>query len=108
MAGRTLLRSMTHKDLETLNQNLMSDDTQAVEAARQFLDTCLELEVESALPETKEATAEMLLEEISQILSEARQPANAIVRFSREHSPEEQAAANNIVRFNLAAIQAQR
>ena len=89
MAGQTLLGSMTHEDLAILNQNLMSNDPQAVEAARQFLATCLKLEVESALPETREATAEMLLEEISQILSEAQQPANTIVPFSRD----QQAAA---------------
>ncbi len=93
MAGQTILRSMTHKDLETLNQNLMSDDTQAVESAKRFLEVCFELEVESALPETREATAEMLLEEISKILSEAQQPANAIVRFSRTPSLEKEFAA---------------
>ena len=89
MAGQTLLRSMTHKDLASLKQNLMSEDPQAVEAARQFLETCFELEITSALPETRAATADMLLGEISQILSEAQQPANTIVPFSRD----QQAAA---------------
>jgi hypothetical protein len=93
MAGQTILRSMTHKDLETLNQNLMSYDTQAVESAKRFLEACFESDVESALPETREATADMLLEEISQILSEAQQPANTIVRFSRTPSLEQQLTA---------------
>ena len=93
MSGQRIFGSMTREDLRILQQNLMSNDSKAVEAAKQFLETCFELEITSALPETREATAEMLLEEISQILSEARQPANAIVRFSRGHSPEEQAAA---------------
>lgn len=81
---------MTHEDLRTLQQNLMSNDPQEVEAAREFLKTCFELEVESALPETREATAEMFLDQLNQILSEAQQPANNIVRFNRQ---EEAAAA---------------
>ena len=102
MAGQTLLRSMTHEDLRTLQQNLMSNDPQAVEAARQFLETCFELEITSALPEAREATAEMLLEEISQILSEAQQPANAIVRFSRTPSLEKQFTAEFLNRNTTA------
>ena len=93
MAGQTILRSMTHKDLETLNQNLMSDNTQAVESAKRFLEACFESDVESALPETREATADMFLEEISKILSEAQQPENAIVRFSRTPSLEQEFTA---------------
>lgn len=89
MAGRTLLRSMTHEDLRTLQQNLMSNDPQAVEAARQFLETCLKDEIKSASPDTREATPEMFLEEVNQILSGTQQPANNIVAFSRD----EEAAA---------------
>jgi hypothetical protein len=102
MAGQTILRSMTHKDLETLNQNLMSDNTQAVESAKRFLEACFESDVESALPETREATADMFLEEISKILSEAQQPANAIVRFSRTPSLEKEFAAELLKRTMTA------
>lgn len=84
---------MTPEDLAILKQNLISEDPKAIESARHFLETCFELEVESALPETREATADIVLEEISQILSEAQQPANKIVRFSRTPSLEQEFAA---------------
>jgi hypothetical protein len=102
MAGQTLLRSMTHEDLRTLQQNLMSNDPKAIESARQFLETCLNDEIKSASPDTRAATPEMFLEEISQILSEAQQPANAIVRFSRTPSLEQEFTAEFLNRNTTA------
>ncbi len=89
MASSTILDVMPEEDLKVLAEGVRSGDPGAVA----LLEACFELELADASPDTRAATADMFLNKVNLMLSGTQQPANKIVRFSRVHSPEEQAAA---------------
>ena len=72
------------------------------EWAIKLLEKCFAIDTENPVPGTEQQEIEMVLESFE---AHIQKPANAIVRFSREHSPEEQAAADTIVPFNLLTTQ---
>jgi len=92
-----MLDVMPKEEVKSLTQRAISGDAKALA----FLEACFALELAGASPDTRAATADMFLNNLNQRLSRKEQPANNIVRFSREHSPEEQAASNNIVSLHL-------
>jgi hypothetical protein len=86
MAGRTTLDVMSTADRKILMEGVKAGKKWAVE----FLETCLAVDTKGPALGTEQQEIEMVLESFE---AHIQKPANNIVRFSREHSPEEQAAA---------------